>query len=163
MSMKNHQRGAWLWIVLPALLLLAGSCCPCRNLTTDTERHDSVRIETNTVITYVPDTVYIEIPPQTAERTTQDSTSHLENDYATSEARLLPDGSLYHTLNTKPQRKPVQIEKKIERRDSIAKSDHSDTQTVEKMVEVTPQWAWYAVGYAALATVVCVFLFRRRR
>lgn len=71
----------------------------------------------------VHDTTYIEIPAQTAERTTQDSTSLLENDYAISVACINADGTLFHVLNTKPQKKPVLVYKEIERKDSIIYDD----------------------------------------
>ena len=55
-----------------------------------------VPIETNTntkiVHTETIDTVFIEIPPQSAERTTPGKTSHLETDYAESDARINEDG-----------------------------------------------------------------------
>lgn len=63
---------------------------------------DTVRIETVLETTLKPDTVFITIPTQRAERTTADSTSFLENDFAWSRARLNPDGTLFHVLNTKP-------------------------------------------------------------
>lgn len=93
-------------LLLIALLLTA--CGTPKKLTTT--QQDSTRIEIRETVIYVPDTVFVEIPAQTAERTTQDSTSHLENDYALSDARINPDGSLYHDLKTKPQEKPVPIE-----------------------------------------------------
>ncbi len=111
-----------LFILLAAVSLMWG-CCPCRNLTTETTRQDSTRVEVRTETILVPDTVFLEIPAQTAERTTRDSVSHLENDYAVSDARINPDGSLFHDLRTKPQKKPVETDKKIERRDSVVYRD----------------------------------------
>jgi hypothetical protein len=107
-----------LFILLAAVSLMWG-CCPCRNLTTETDRQDSTRVEVRTQTILVPDTVFLEIPAQTAERTTRDSVSHLENEYATSDARINPDGSLFHDLRTKPQKKAIETEKKIEKRDSV--------------------------------------------
>lgn len=63
---------------------------------------DTVRIETVIETTLTPDTVFVEIPAQTAERTTADSLSFLENKFAMSTARINPDGTLFHTLMTKP-------------------------------------------------------------
>lgn len=107
-----------LFILLAAVSLMWG-CCPCRNLTTETDRQDSTRVEVRTQTILVPDTVFLEIPAQTAERTTRDSVSHLENEYATSDARINPDGSLFHDLRTKPQKKAIETDKKIEKRDSV--------------------------------------------
>lgn len=79
---------------------------------------------TNTKVVYrtewKTDTVYLSIPAQKAESTVRDSSSFLENDFASSLARINPDGSLFHNLNTKPQDKPIPIKTQIEYRDSIA-------------------------------------------
>lgn len=129
---------------LPLLLLLTfiiGGCASSRRLSENVHQQDSVQIKVETRIEYVPDTVYIEIPAQTAERETADSTSHLENDYATSDARINPDGTLFHNLKTKPQKKPVEFEKPIEHKDSIVYK----TKTVTKVrtVEVPHELTWW--------------------
>ena len=92
--------------LIMAAVLLVGGCSPGKHLAKTQQQQDSTRVEVRKEIVYVPDTVYLEIPAQTAERTTRDSTSHLENDYATSDARINTDGSLYHDLKTKPQEIP---------------------------------------------------------
>ncbi|WP_195393066.1 hypothetical protein [Parabacteroides distasonis] len=129
---------------LPLLLLLTfiiGGCASSRRLSENVYQQDSVQIKVETRIEYVPDTVYIEIPAQTAERETADSTSHLENDYATSDARINPDGTLFHNLKTKPQKKPVEFEKPVEHKDSIVYK----TKTVTKVrtVEVPHELTWW--------------------
>lgn len=129
---------------LPLLLLLTfiiGGCASSRRLSESVHQQDSVGIRVETRIEYVPDTVYIEIPAQTAERETADSTSHLENDYATSDARINPDGTLFHNLKTKPQKKPVEFEKPVEHKDSIVYK----TKTVTKVrtVEVPHELTWW--------------------
>lgn len=98
--------------LLMAALLLCG-CAASRHVSDSvtSEQRDTARVETVTI--YVPDTVFVEIPAQTAERETRDSVSQLENDYAASEARINPDGSLYHDLRTKPQKKPVEFQKPV--------------------------------------------------
>lgn len=101
------------------------------------EKNDSVRIEYRERTILVPDTVFVEIPAQTAERTTPDSLSHLENDFAESTARINQDGSLYHDLKTKPQTKPVPTNKEIQERDSVRTVcrdrivERTSTETVE--------------------------------
>ncbi|MBD5307646.1 MAG: hypothetical protein HDS14_08515 [Bacteroides sp.] len=62
------------------------------------------------------DTVFIELPPQTAERTTPAKTSHLETTYAESDARINDDGTLTHTLRNKPTPIPIPL---TNTRDSI--------------------------------------------
>lgn len=130
------------WIIL---IIAAGltACCPCRHLAT--EHRDSLRTVTNTqyIERMVRDTIYLDIPAQ-SEVHTVDSVSHLVNDYATSDARINPDGTLYHDLRTKPQTRPVSIEvKEVERirTDTIFISEIK-TNTVE--VKRPPTW-WQRV------------------
>lgn len=81
---------------------------------------DSTNIKVIYRTEWKTDTVYLSIPAQKAESTVRDSSSFLENDFASSLARINPDGSLFHNLNTKPQDKPIPIKTQIEYRDSIA-------------------------------------------
>lgn len=120
-------------IILAAVSLMCG-CCPCRHLITETTSQDSTRIEVRTQTILVPDTVYLEIPSQTAERITRDSVSRLENEYAVSDARINPDGSLYHDLRTKAQKKAIETDKTVETRDSIVYRDK--VQIVKETVSV---------------------------
>lgn len=129
---------------LPLLLLLTfiiGGCASSRRLSESVHQQDSVQIKVETRIEYVPDTVYIEIPAQTAEREKADSTSHLENDYATSDARINSDGTLFHNLKTKPQKKPVEFEKPVERKDSIIYKTKTVTEVIT--VEVPRELTWW--------------------
>lgn len=146
-------------LLLIALLLTA--CGTPKKLTTT--QQDSTRIEIRGTVIYVPDTVFVEIPAQTAERTTQDSTSHLENDYALSDARINPDGSLYHDLKTKPQEKPVPIEKPVERKDSIIyRTQYIDR---EVTVEVERELSWWEktqiYGFWGLV-VILLIVYRKK-
>ncbi len=122
-------------------LLLTG--CASHRSVSETESRDSVRVEYRERIIKVPDTVFVDIPAQTAERTTADSVSHLENDYALSDARINADGTLFHSLNTKPQQRPVITEKEIQVRDSIIYRDRFKTKTETKTVEVEKELSWF--------------------
>lgn len=106
----------------------------------------------------------LEIPSQTAERTTRDSTSHLENDYAESDARINPDGSLFHDLNTKPQEKPFEVETPVERNDSIVYKykDRTVYETVEVEVERELTWWQRTQMYGFwVALLVIVITYRK--
>lgn len=149
-------------IFILATALLFGGCCPCRHLTSTTNSQDSARIEVRTNTIYVPDTVFIEIPAQTAERTTADSTSHLENDYATSDAKINTDGTLYHSLNTKPQTKPVPTDKKIERRDSIVYQAKYIDREVTVEVERKLSW-WEKIQIYGFWTVIVIMVITYRK
>ena len=151
--------------ILLAALLLCG-CAATRQVSdsVNSEERDTVRVETVTI--YVPDTVFVDIPAQTAERETRDSVSNLENDYATSEARINPDGSLYHDLKTKPQKKPVEFQKPVERRDSIVYRERVRTETVTETVEVPRQLTWFQKTsiygfWAAIIFLMIVYTIKR--
>ena len=81
-------------------VMLFSSCRTGRQVVV-VEGKDSIRIEERVREIKVTDTLFVEVPVQSAERTTADSTSHLENDYAVSDARVTHDGSLSHSLETK--------------------------------------------------------------
>lgn len=148
------------------LLSIALSCllCACgtqkKFTTTVIAESENKNVEVRYEKIFVPDTVYLEIPAQTAERTTKDSTSNLENDFATSTARINPDGTLYHDLNTKPQDKPVPTEKEIERNDSIVYIDRFTEVPipVEKELSWWEQtcikWFPYSIGTLLLSLIV---------
>ena len=129
--------------LIVAAVLLVGGCSPGKHLVKTQQQQDSTRVEIRKEIVYVPDTVYLEIPAQTAERTTRDSTSHLENDYAESDARINSDGSLYHDLKTKPQEIPKEVQTPVERNDSIVYKYKYRTvyETIE--VEVERELTWW--------------------
>ena len=155
--------------LLVAAVLLAGGCSPGKHLAKTQQQQDSTRVEIRKEIVYIPDTVYLEIPAQTAERTTRDSTSHLENDYAESDARINPDGSLYHDLKTKPQEIPKEVQTLVERNDSIVYKYKYRTiyETVEVKVERELTW-WqktqmYGFWIAIAALLACLCIANRKR
>ena len=106
-----------IFVFIAIVLLLFSSCRTGKVVVV--EAKDSIRIEER--LRYVPvvDTFFMEVPPQSSERTTADSTSHLENDYAVSDARIMIDGSLYHSLETKPRTDTLTQELSVQAKDSI--------------------------------------------
>lgn len=133
-------------------LFLAG--CGTQRRVIEQEKQDT-RIETKYERIFVHDTAYIEIPVQTAEITVRDSTSHLENDYAFSEARITADGLLFHSLRTKAQKKAVPVEKQIERRDSVVYVDKQVQVPIPVEKELT--W-WQRVKIDYFGWLLCVLL-----
>ena len=97
--------------ILLAFVLLAilgqffVSCSP--RLLPPAEVKDSVRVEIRERT--VHDTAYVEIPVIKEVNMTRDSSSHLENPYATSDAAV-ENGLLRHTLETRPQKIFVPVE-----------------------------------------------------
>lgn len=100
---------------------------------------DSTKIEVRTVVKTVHDTAYIELPIIIERITTFDTLSVLENKYAKS-AALVSGGALTHSLETKPFKEPVSIEKHIVTRDSIVYRDR--VQEVTKEVPVEKELTW---------------------
>lgn len=154
-------------ILLMAVALLMVGCRTTKNISTQVQEYkrDSVRIEYRERTVLVPDTVYFEIPRQMAERTIADSVSHLENDYASSDARLNSDGTLTHTLNSKPQLKPVPTERKIEYRDSIIYKDRwrDKKQTVTEYVERKLSWWEQTQIYGFWTAIAIVAIIYRKK
>lgn len=132
---------AFLLLLFLVMLLLALSGCRTPKTVTVVEIHDSIhtQVVTNTVV--VRDTDYITLPPQIIERTTPDSTSTIETDYAISTASIL-DGLLYHSLKTKTNPIPVEVEHKETTRDSIVyrEKEVPVPYPVEKKVEKELTW-----------------------
>jgi hypothetical protein len=144
-----------------AVALLMTGCCPCRNMVAEREVQDSVRTVYRERTVHVPDTVYLEIPLQSAERTTKDSLSHLENEFAVSEARITGEGLLFHSLETKAQRKPIVTEREIVTRDSIVYKDRYITATktveVERRLSVfqkVQMWGFWVLAALAVGIVI---------
>lgn len=148
---RDHISMYVLSAVLVSMLFIVSGCCTQRRAveqnTTVIKQKDSANteIKVEKVIEYLTDTVYIKIPAQMAERTTQDSTSHLENDYATSDARINQDGTLYHDLKTKPQEIASEFQKPVERNDSIRTEYKTKTKyiTLIDKKEVEKELTWW--------------------
>lgn len=148
---RDHISMYVLSAVLVSMLFIVSGCCTQRRAveqnTTVIQQKDSSNtvVRVDKVIEYQIDTVYIKIPAQMAERTTQDSISHLENDYATSDARINSDGTLFHNLNTKPQKKPIEYQKPIERNDSVRTEYKTKTKyiTLIDKKEVEKELTWW--------------------
>lgn len=76
---------------------------------------DNVRTERVEKLVIDTVKVFVEIPAQSASNQTMERTSHLETDFAESDAWLNPDGTLGHNLFNKPQKiaSEVQVPHKI--------------------------------------------------
>ena len=121
---------------------------------------DNTKVEVKTVVNTVTDTAYIELPVIVEKVATLDTASVLENKYAKSEASV-SDGVLHHSLQTKPVREPVKVEKVEVVRDFLVYRDRVQTVTVEVEKELT--W-WQDLklkvgGMALLAIALLVAYF----
>lgn len=131
--------------IITLLLLCALVSCGTQRKVVQQEVQKT-RTETRYERILVHDTSYIEIPVQTAEKTVKDSTSHLENDYAVSDASITSDGLLYHSLRTKAQKKAVPVDKQIERKDSLVYVDKQVNVPVPVEKELT-KWQSFKIDY----------------
>ena len=143
---------------LPLLLLsllAASACSTVRPISTTDSTKVEVRYETKTV----HDTAFVELPVIVERVATLDTVSVLENKYAKSAASV-SGGVLSHSLETKPVREPVAVEKQIVYRDSLVFRDKVQTVTVEVEKKLT---AWQTLqmrlGLVAIVLIVIVVIY----
>lgn len=138
------------------------ACGASRHIIPTATETKSVEVREKTV--FVSDTVYIEIPSQTSERVVRDTISCLSNDFASSTAKVFSDGSLYHDLQTRPQRRSVPTQRQIEYRDSVVYLDK--VVEVPKLIprELTKWQKMQISGFRILLPIVLlliVWIFRK--
>ena len=145
-------------LALPLLLLsllAASACSTVRPLPSTDSTKVEVRYETKTV----HDTAFVELPVIVERVATLDTASVLENKYAKSAASV-SGGVLTHSLETKPVREPVAVEKQIVYRDSLVFRDRVQTVTVE--VEKKLTW-WQTIqmrlGLVTILLLVIVVIY----
>lgn len=141
-----------IFVFIAIVMLLFSSCRTGKVVVV--EAKDSIRIEER--LRYVPvvDTFFMEVPAQSAERTTADSMSHLENDYAVSDARINPDGSLYHSLETKPRTDTLTQELSVQAKDSIIYRE----KVVPKIYPVEKELNWFVRMRIWLGNIMLVLI-----
>ncbi len=142
---------------LSLLLLLAASVCgTVRTLPVQ----DSIRVEVRVEREFVTDTAWVELPVIVERVVTVDTVSVLENRYARSEA-VVSAGKLSHSLETKPVREPVKIQKEIVYRDSVVFRDRIVEKEVKVEKALTP-WQTLkmkASGVCLIATLLIIIYF----
>ena len=109
------------------------SCCP--KYYPQVVYRDSVRVEIRERI--VHDTVKFEVPVIKEKNVTRDTSSHLENDWAKSDASV-SDGLLYHSLETKPKTVYVPVEVPVH--DTLYIEKEGKETVVPKEVEKPLTW-----------------------
>ena len=134
-------------------LLLFSSCRTGRQVVV-VEARDSVRVEERVREIKVTDTLFVEVPMQKESTTVRDSMSHLENDYAISDARINPDGSLSHSLETKHRTDTLSREVGVQVRDSIIYRE----KVVPKIVPVEKELNWFTQMRIWLGNIMLVLI-----
>ena len=137
-------------MVLPVLF----SSCRTGRQVVVVEARDSVRVEERVREIKVTDTLFVEVPMQKESTTVRDSMSHLENDYAISDARIMADGSLYHSLETKPRTDTLSREVGVQVRDSIIYRE----KVVPKIVPVEKELNWFTQMRIWLGNIMLVLI-----
>lgn len=126
------------------IAILFASCGPARRLPSPPASvKDSTRVETKVVTVFVKDTVTITIPEQAAKNSARDSSSHLETDYAVSDASIDSAGTLHHTLANKAGSVPVPAESKVVYRDSIVYREIEVPTPYQVEVKVPRELTWW--------------------
>ena len=148
-------------LIILVVFLFCCSCGPGKHLPVQTENRDSISVEVREKTVYIRDTVYMTIPAQSAENTTRDTSSHLETDYAESDARINPDGTLHHSLRNKPQEKPVPVDVPQTQKDSIVYRDRYISETIEVPRELTAWQKWQMRSFWILLSGLAVFVLRK--
>ena len=87
------------FVLLAILGQLFVGCSP--RITPPAEIRDSVRVEIRERV--VHDTAYVDVPLIKEVNVTRDTSSHLENEYAMSDASI-SNGTLRHSLETRPHK-----------------------------------------------------------
>ena len=109
----------------------------------------------------VHDTATVEVPVEVEKIVTRDTTSHLENNWAKSDA-MVSDGFLHHSLESKPR--IIQVPVEVHVTDTLWKEQ--EIKEVEKLVEKELTW-WQRFRMEAfpwlLLAVVVLLLFAFRK
>ena len=120
-----------------AIATSCGTCGKAVHTKTDTTIE---RIKVKEVTNYIRDTVEIRVPQITERVVIKDTTSHLENAFALSDASIDTAGFLHHTLQTKSTPVKVEIKTKEVRKDSIIYRDRVRVEKVPIIVKKPLSW-----------------------
>ncbi len=142
-----------IFVFIAIVMLLFSSCRTSRQVVV-VEARDSVRVEERIREIKVTDTLFVEVPGQKESTTVRDSVSHLENDYAVSDARITADGSLYHSLETKARTDTLTGEVSVQAKDSIIYRYKLNT----KVVTVEKPLGWFSQMRLWLGNVMLVLI-----
>ena len=141
-----------IFVFIAIVLLLFSSCRTGKIVVV--EGKDSIRIEERVREIKVTDTLFVAVPMQKESTTVRDSMSHLENDYAISDARIMIDGSLYHSLETKPRTDTLTQELSVQAKDSIIYRE----KVVPKIYPVEKELNWFVRMRIWLGNIMLVLI-----
>ena len=141
----------------PSALLAIALCLSACGTARPVLESDSTRVEVKTVVEAIHDTAYVQLPVIVERVATLDTASVLENKYAKS-AAFVSGGVLTHSLETKPAKEPVAVEKQIVYRDSLVYRDRVVTETVEveKKLSAWQSFKMKAGGFSIVILLIVI-------
>ena len=141
----------------PSALLAIALCLSACGTVRPVLESDSTWVEVKTVVETIHDTAYVQLPVVVERVATLDTASVLENKYAKS-AALVSGGVLTHSLETKPAKEPVSVEKQIIYRDSLIYRDRVLTETVEeeKALSTWQSFKMKAGGFSIVILLIVI-------
>lgn len=150
-SLKNLLGGLLLFFLACGLFCLCS--CSVKRAVQKESKEERVRVEYREILK--TDTVTVQLPPERIEVIRRDS-SHLETSLAASDARIQPDGTIYHTLLNKPFTPKIEV--KYKDRETIRDSIVYQTKEVPYFVEKELNW-WQKIrmkagGLAIIALIL---------
>ena len=141
----------------PSALLAIALCLSACGTARPVLESDSTRVEVKTVVETIHDTAYVQLPVIVERVATRDTASLLENKFAKS-AAFVSGGVLTHSLETKPAKEPVAVEKQIVYRDSLVYRDRVVTETVEveKKLSAWQSFKMKAGGFSIVILLIVI-------
>lgn len=150
------------YIIIAATLT---GCCAARRAQSSERRVDSLRVDVRHRTVYIHDTLLLKLPAERVQQIVREDSSHLETSAAVSDARINPDGSLFHSLENKQTEQPVPVERPVEYRDSVVYRDRLVKVEVEKTEFVERDLSWWQKtqirGFWA-AIIFLVIIYRKK-
>lgn len=131
-------------IVLLAIIMMIASCATANNLSDGCQHsRDSVRVVTRVETVFINDTINVPVPQQDRSSKTKEDYSHLETDFAESDASVDSTGTLHHTLKNKKRDVPVPTKTPVQYRDSIVYKEIQVPVPYPVEVEVERDLTWW--------------------
>ena len=124
------------FVLLAILGQLFVGCSP--RITPPAEIRDSVRVEIRERV--VHDTAYVDVPLSKEVNVTRDTSSHLEDEYAMSDASI-SNGTLRHSLETRPHKIAAPVTITVHDTLTVEKK----AETIIKEVNVLTKWQGFQI------------------
>ena len=155
--------------ILMSFLLL--SCGAAKNLPpVSPSVRDSVKIVTRIEAVLSQDHQKVPVAKQAVSKKTKEATSHLETDFAVSDASIDSTGTLHHTLSNKAGDVPVPTKTPVHSKDSIVYRDRKVEVPKPYPVEikVPRELAWWQkalmwTGVVAMLAIAAVIIARLKK